>query len=607
MMFCLISAVLWMGGQLMPAVCQEACVPPYLQDSEQEQVFTGRILMPDGLSGAEGIEVRLRIYLQENHMVRTYATTDAEGRFTAPLWLPGGVAKEEWGDRGEPIPYWARVSYGKTRTWDSPEPHLNLGERENPWALGDFLLKERKFFWLEVKDEEGEPIPGAIANSFYFSDPTDGKGRSKVYVDRTSRWVDLACPGYRNARQDLPEDPDGVLEFTLQRSAWLSVELDVPPGVDLRGTRMELSSVDRIFDTEYGAPEKVDGMFHGHFLRSYGGLEWWKDGGGKSIWGMARTQREFSLWNLALDSPLQVALIDRFGAELCSADTIFRSADKQVVHLKPKIPIRVFRGKVVDAAGQPLEGVQFEFNERPSWPEDSTTDAEGYFHYQGVGSEAVDIRVGKAGHATLVDHAFPVPLDGSEVLLQLDSPRCLQVTVQDAAGRPLEDVFLTRDLVSIRNEATSLGEGRFFLEDLPKTPVALRIHAGGMLQGRSIPSGMESLQVEFPQMGEVRVRIARFRGEEEMICAVQLLPAGDATERDQKSGLHEGGQRKDFLMSARSAPMVTHFDAVLPGDYVLQISVWDKRARRYQPRERIGPFKVLAGEVRDCEKTIRPR
>lgn len=135
------------------------------------------------------------------------------------------------------------------------------------------------------------------------------------------------------------------------------------------------------------------------------------------------------------------------------------------------------------------------------------TDAEGRFRFERLAGVSFTVWADAAGFGTGVkDRAAP----GDPVTLVLPSPRTLEGTVRDEAGRPLAArLRLTSERLATARDATSDGAGRFVFEGLGEGPFALAATAPGMVPllraGLDANAGRVGLTLFHARALEVRV------------------------------------------------------------------------------------------------------
>ena len=153
-------------------------------------------------------------------------------------------------------------------------------------------------------------------------------------------------------------------------------------------------------------------------------------------------------------------------------------------------PAQETAGLVVDAKGQPVAGAEV-VADPDHCAARAVTNARGEFRLPSVfappfGLQLIARSKGKVGLGT----SF-----GDDVELRLQTPASLELTFVDPQGNPVEGVggYLTGNQVS-NAQVKSDAAGRWSMQELPKTPVTLRLGHAWILSGDRV----------FPLKGTVR-------------------------------------------------------------------------------------------------------
>jgi hypothetical protein len=441
--------------------------------------------------------------------------------------------------------------------------------------LGDLLVEGVRDVRFLLHEAGGAPIQGGFARAAGIqSEPTDSEGRSQLRKLPTSArrlWAEAA--GFVPREIELgPALPD-PLRIQLEPASVLEVRLRPPKG----GSLSQFKVVVRREEGVVAGPvrNKLQQM-------AYVGASAMPT---SDLWNaplssyLAATAEEPSgvatFRALALGVALELEVRGITGPEVYHRQTLvpFHAGEERRIEVALGEGLVVFRGRVVDAAGEPLARATVQRDGAIlGW-----TDEQGGFLYFLVNAGPGTLVVQHEGCSTLFLHDYVVPPGGEEVVLRLNPARNVTIEVVDESGAPvpeaevwiLQEGFITNThRIDIhRHVASSLTDNVFQIET--------RVGGRKYLQDHS--SDRPEARVVVPVHGSVLAQVT------------------DATTSGRPGRMRvlltpSEGQPGDPLVGERaSAPeLAFEFGAVLPGSYtaVLQyVPTDDERAAGAQELE----------------------
>ncbi len=396
--------------------------------------------------------------------------------------------------------------------------------------LGDVPLVSTWDVAFVVRRPDGSPVPGAIAvvdgSADAESEPTaeDGAGLLVGLTPGASTftvWADRA----QAVVVDLPRAPGPPVEVVVQPCPCLQVGLVLPDDAGSEGrpadaTRDETaaspSPLRLVVAAEQRLFEPEDGFGPGSARERVGGF--------RVTYSMTRNDGERMsgrvVMPLSLDEPLvlscleagvpfELSVHDALDAVLWGPRGYVATSGVQTVRIELAASPRSVTVRVLDEAGQPVEGAQVQLFGDKSGP-GVRSDRAGEAVFAAVMAARLGVMARAPGFAPLRVEDLVVPEHGViEVVLPV--ARRVTLRIQDQAGRPASAVDVEVTLSGDRDgNARAIGEDRseWLIDGLPPEEITIHAGVGGrefeLVHDARVPDAL----IVVPAFGSLRVRWA---------------------------------------------------------------------------------------------------
>lgn len=425
------------------------------------------------------------------------------------------------------------------------------------WELPTLKLLPAGSIAGRVVDEEGRPVADAAITVTL--DPERGEedltglGDARQVKTRTSirgefraaglaagenYWLDWSKPGFVPGEKRLgplkPGEKRHGLELVLAKGYKAVGRVTGPDDRPIVGAYVYLIPVP-------GNPQRRPRECSSYYDMDEQGGEAFTDAQGRfEITGLSPRR-----WELGSDAE---------GFVPSSVPGIYIAEGKRTVHLGTVIltPGLVIEGRVLDPAGQPIEGAEISVLKPGELPflasVEERTDGEGHFRLdQLVQGSRMDLIVAHKGFLRTTLPGLEPPATGVEVVLQPAS--LIRGRVLDNARRPVVGAFVSVDCIKNDDPSVSWGcgtsdsdaEGKFETpRDVAPGKVEVIVLAEGFqslaLEGLEVPAGkgVEDLELVLSEGAVVEGRVLDITGE---VLADALIKVLDPSKNDEAEHL----------------------------------------------------------------------
>lgn len=298
-----------------------------------------------------------------------------------------------------------------------------------------------------VHDVRGAPIAGAELTVNGWHDVTtfsDADGRYELKVPGPPYPLLVQKTGYRERFLDA-----NVVESTPSNE----LDIELLPGASFRGR-----VVDEAGNPIAGAKVHASGLARGTET----------DAAGQFMFGGAAPDESHGL------------TVTKAGFQPTTTAASAGGAPVEIV-LRPGLVLTV---RVVGDRGEGLGGVRVGVQSDSFRPMENRgySDAQGRLRVADLPAKTIDVRADKAGFVS-VHTEVDVPAQSGELVLVLRSGRTIAGRVLDQKGLPIvgasvycQATAADGELRTVGSRASSDGEGRFAIRELPPEPCELRVH-----------------------------------------------------------------------------------------------------------------------------------
>lgn len=550
--------------------------------------FYGRIVTPNGQMGVPNVQLMGVATFNPERVngVLFDAKSKANGRFEIPIWVGSQEERELWCKRPEEMKaYDIQLGTSGAEKWGQVHLELDLEKVENPWNLGDIALSNRNKLSYRVMDEKGHPLEGALSYASILSEDTDKDGFGEAEFEPEVKAITFGAKGYSSSEFLIAEIEEEALQVKLEKASSVLLRWFVPEGTDMTGIKIELKGEQGIFEQ--------DGMGFGadwRFRRAFGIQN--KGGRGRggvhqsTGWELDDDQRELEIWGVRPNVPLTFCLSDLMASVLDQEEIVLAPGEHRELNFEITVPPKNFMGVVTDENGNALDRVQLMLNAYNRGIGRSTN-REGEFAFQGIGSLTVNLSASKDGYAVFHDADFPVPPSGLPALITLEKARLLVVYLQTPSGRILRNGFYERVHGGLGSQEDAEDNGTL-LAEAPEREFLLRWSLGGVKEDVLVPAGVQKFHIAVPEMATAQLTYQFGPPHENGQYSTTFIPQGfNLTNGD---GVYRSSAR-------RTAPGKGKGEiAVLPGSYLVKLMRWDNPSQDYILVKEIGIVELVAGE-----------
>jgi RNA polymerase sigma-70 factor (ECF subfamily) len=347
------------------------------------------------------------------------------------------------------------------------------GPLDRPVAVGDLAATDpwESAARLVVTDADGRPVAGARACfgdvSAWVSAPSGEDGELAVPLAGAPRGVVVAAAGHGWAAIEATPATRAAQRVELPRGTLVEIEF---AGAPPPGARVRVSGPTSALCDE----PAVSGLAGA--LGFSDPLACTRDAahGDFTLYDASESRGRIRVGFLRAGSPLRVEAADAAGGVLFAGDLVLVAGERRRVRIDVP-PLRTWTGRVVDAAGQPVEGASVRFRASGAEAADASgrvtdTAADGTFRVAGLAALRIDAVVSATG-------CRPVVLRG----LDVDPPATVPLVVRMERGRTIV-VRVRGDADSVRAEpdrcdpagpfgplweADTTGDGEWTIDGLP--------------------------------------------------------------------------------------------------------------------------------------------
>ncbi|MCC6409128.1 MAG: carboxypeptidase regulatory-like domain-containing protein [Planctomycetes bacterium] len=483
---------------------------------------------------------------------------DDAGRFSIAIELPRNFdARELRGADSLPaierIGLDVRRSEGATRV----EVEIAATSMASRWDVGDVALPPARRLEIIVRGPDQKPIEGAIVLAEDAKVKSDVNGSAKLAHVEDVESASVGKLGFRP--QDVALEGDGPFEVVLQPTNRWTVAFVDATGAPIPKRRFVLTAAHALFlgddptrpartHVESGATDS-DRAFK---LREGTGFvaHFHCDEDGRAV-----------LSDVA--SPFTLRVTDGLGVTLEEREIALGAEEAREDRVQLAVRGGTFAGRVVDDFGASLAGASVRLNARAlRASETQRTDAAGEFRFEDLQGGRVRLEIEREGFSPLAIDDYELVLDGEPIEFRLNQAGMLSLEVVDDLGNAVP----TGDLRVRARQHPGLpvrrrGPNRFELRELPGDPVTAVIEIGGRTYEREVDARGGDTRVVVPRHGRVQITF---------VPAGTPLTGGEYRARVRSL---EPGDRVSLNQQLRTqrGPIATTFDALLPGDYEVEV------------------------------------
>jgi len=549
--------------------------------------FYGRIVTPDGQMGVPNVDLMGVATFNPKRVngVLFDAKSKANGNFEIPVWVGSQKERELWCKHPEEMKaYDIQLGTGGTEKWGQVHLEIDLEKVEDPWNLGDIALSNRNKLSYRVMDERGQPLEGALSYASTLSEDTDKDGFGEAEFEPEVKTITFGAKGYSSSEFLIAEIEEEVLQVKLEKASSVLLRWVVPEGANMTGIKIELKGEQGIFEQ--------DGMGFGadwRFRRAFGIQT--KGGRGRggifqsTGWELDEDQRELEVWGVRPNVPLTFCLSDLMASVLDQEELVLAPGEHRELNFEITVPPKSFEGVVTDESGNALDRVQLKLNAY-NYGIGRSTNRQGEFDFQGIGSLTVNLSASKDGYAVFHDAEFPVPPAGLPARISLEKARQLVVYLQTPSGIILRNSFYERVHGSLGSQEETEDDGTL-LAEAPEREFLLRWSLGGVKEEVSVPAGVQKFFIEVPEMATARLTYQFGPPHEKGHYRTTFVPQGFNLTYD--DGMYHSNARRTALGEGEGEI------AVLPGTYLVRFMRWDIPSVSWLLVKEIGIVELAAG------------
>ena len=436
---------------------------------------------------ADGVSVQLRIrFADRQNLLGASAETDEGGSFRVRVSSPQleSVA--------------LRLGEVPIRTFTASEIPRNLD-------LGEIRIDRLREVPFIVADIDGAPVSRGIGSiEEQQSEPTDAGGNGVVRnVPPGRRTMRVVAAGYVPHRVAVPETVSEPLPVTLEPGNRLEVRLRAGEGMEPDAFHVGVSCDAGVLrDPDQGILASRDHLAELAFTKQ----PTIRDERVVSLYGKANAQGVVVFQALEPGRPLRLQVLTWPREKVYHETTLppLGPTEERVTEVDLSDGLHVFRGRVVDADGNPLVHAWIDLTGHGV---QQLTGEDGTFSLTTPSTEATTLLVQKTGFAARYLHDYRIPLDGAPVEFRLHPERRVRVRVVDANGVAIAvaRLFIQKEGFSITTQ--ELGEGRFEITELDETPFTIVAEVAGRRYEQRHDPVIPEAEVVVPVHGSVRVAV----------------------------------------------------------------------------------------------------
>jgi hypothetical protein len=419
-----------------------------------------------------------------------------------------------------------------------------------------------------VHDSNGGPIAGAVARGDgSVGRPTDEQGRGLLEsVPLATKQLKFGAISFWSKTINLSPEQSGPIDVVLQAGNELSIQIEGVPPDAAPEIRVDLVCTEPPFDSTSGwlPDDTMPSKGVGHWIAARH-----SDDASKA-WHVLGEPTQDGRWtvenvkpgiafSVQVVGPLRRVLHEEKLAPL-------GPSEQRRLVIRIDATSRKITGRVSSTDGESLGDAVISLRDKLGNDAGTKTDPNGRFHLSLLPEGELELSAEKRGFARRTLRvtptlSVPTPLD-----VRLERGYDLLVEIVDARGELVQgaQVLARLDAGGFVSADSKADARHFVLPDLPASPCALRVTAGGRVYERTCDPRAGTVRIELPIMGHVAFTWSHSVASESDSAYQVALRSSDPAAVPLE------------LLIGGKAEGADKFDAVAPGEYTIAIETWNR-------------------------------